>query len=135
MSTTTKVIEQSKSWWNTIKDSTDDALHFTKETGSVAWEIAKDNKVATIILMGGGFALANKAWFPAAILSILGTASVALNEFNKTVIKEQTKAAFMKTWKVMDSEQRVAFIKTAMPDLSDEDIAMTITAFNLECGE
>ena len=76
MSTTTKMIEEKKSFWDTIKDTADSAMVYTKETAEFAWDIAKENPVSTVILMGGGFALANKAWFPAAVLTVPGAGAL-----------------------------------------------------------
>jgi len=134
MSTTTITIEEKKSWWDTIKDTADDVVHFTTENSKAAWEIAKDNPVATVVLMGGGFCLASKAWVPAATLTIIGTAMVTINEFNKIVLRDAAKAAFINTWKAMTHEQRVAAMRMYKPDASDEEINDVINTFNMENG-
>lgn len=134
MTTTTKMIEEKKSVWDTIKDTADSAMVYTKETASFAWDIAKENPVSTVILMGGGFALANKAWVPAAILTVLGTAGVTLNQFMKEIHKDHEQAAFWMTWRAMDDAQRYTFVRMAKPDLTEEEIITVIAKFNLECG-
>ena len=134
MSTTTKMIEEKKSFWDTIKDTADSAMEYTKETAEFAWDIAKENPVSTVILMGGGFALANKAWFPAAVLTVLGTAGVTLNQFMKEIHKDNTKTAFWMTWRAMDDNQRAAFVRQAKPELTDEEVIAVIKRFNMECG-
>ena len=131
---TTLLIEENKSIWNTIKDTADSAMHVTKETALFAWDIAKENPVSTIMLMGGGFCLASKAWFPAAILTVLGTSGVALNEFMKEIHKDHEKQAFWMTWRAMDDAQRYTFVRMAKPDLTEEEIITVIATFNLECG-
>ena len=134
MSTTTKMIEEKKSVWDTIKDTADSAMNVTKETALFAWDIAKENPVSTVILMGGGFCLASKAWFPAAILTVLGTSGVVLNEFMKEIHKDNTRTAFWHTWKAMTDEQRVAFVRMAQPSLTEEEVITVVARFNLECG-
>lgn len=138
MKTQTHTIEKKKSWWDTVTEYADDAVNFvqndlvdcTKETLSVAWDLAKENPVSTILLAGSGFCVAAKAWPHALVLAALGTAGVAINEMEKILHKEQMKRTFIMTWKMMNNEQRRQFVRMAKPDLTEEQIDQVVRVFN-----